>query len=74
MTDKEKPTSEQLQERQVKALENIAESLDLLLEWVEEIDKEGWGERIQWYLHLFKQKFIDENYEPEEGDAKRKRR
>ena len=74
MSEDKKKELLSLEERKVNALENIAESLDLMLEWVEEIDKEGWGERIQWYLHLFKQKFIDENYEPEEEDGKRRRR
>lgn len=64
----------ELQERQVKALENIAETLDLMLEWLEEVDKEGWDKRIQWYLDLFKQKFLDGTYEPEEGDGKRRRK
>jgi len=49
-----------LEERNVKALENIADSLDQLVEWVEEIDKDTWGERIEWYLDMWKTKFIDE--------------
>jgi hypothetical protein len=60
--------NESLEERKVKALENIAETLDLMLEWVEEIDKEGWDERLQWYLGVFKQKFVDGTYEPEKID------
>ena len=39
-----------LEERKVKALEKIAESLDALTLWVEEIDKEEWGDRLQFYL------------------------
>jgi len=39
-----------LQERQVKALEKIADSLDALTLWFEEIDKEDWDSRIQHYL------------------------
>ena len=35
-----------LEERKVKALEKIAESLDALTLWVEEIDKEEWGDRL----------------------------
>jgi hypothetical protein len=42
-----------LEHRKVKALEKIAASLDSLTAWVEEIDKDEWGERIQWYLHEF---------------------
>jgi len=49
-----------LEERKVKALEKIANSLDALTIWFEEIDKEPWNERIQWYLSLWKDKYIDE--------------
>lgn len=56
-----KPTPEQeLEERKVKALEKISNSLDALTIWFEEIDKDAWDERIQWYLTLWKDKFIDE--------------
>lgn len=49
-----------LHERQVKALEKIASTLDTFTLWFEEIDKDEWGERIAWYLDLWKQKYIDE--------------
>lgn len=39
-----------LEERKVKALEKIANSVDALTLWFEEIDKEEWGPRIEWYL------------------------
>ena len=39
-----------LEERKVKALEKIGKSLDALVLWFEEIDKEEWNERIQFYL------------------------
>jgi hypothetical protein len=39
-----------LEERKVEALEKIATSLDSLTLWIEEIDKEEWGDRIQFYL------------------------
>jgi len=39
-----------LEERKVKALEKIADSLDALTLWFEEIDKDGWDSRIQHYL------------------------
>jgi hypothetical protein len=42
-----------LETRKVKALEKIANSLDALTIWFEEIDKKEWGERIQWYLYEF---------------------
>jgi len=43
----------ELEERKVKALENIATSLDNLTLWFEEIDREEWGERIEFYLSEF---------------------
>jgi hypothetical protein len=39
-----------LEERKVKALEKIGNSLDALTIWFEEIDKEEWSDRIQHYL------------------------
>jgi hypothetical protein len=53
-----------LEERKVKALEKIANSLDALTIWFEEIDKDSWGPRIEWYMSLWKEKYID-------GDAKK---
>jgi len=54
------PTPEQvLEERKVKALEKIANSLDALTIWFEEIEKDSWDERLQWYLSLWKKKYID---------------
>tara|TARA_R100000734_G_C3294995_1_gene86278 strand:- start:473 stop:664 length:192 start_codon:yes stop_codon:yes gene_type:complete len=49
-----------LEERKVKALEKIANSLDALTLWFEEIDKEDWGPRIEWYLSMWKEKYIDD--------------
>jgi hypothetical protein len=42
-----------LELRKVKALEKIANSMDALTIWFEEIDKEEWSERIQYYLAEF---------------------
>lgn len=42
-----------LEERKVKAIEKIAKTLDALTLWFEEIDKEEWNERIQYYLAEF---------------------
>lgn len=39
-----------LDERKVKALEKIAVSLDALTLWFEDVDKDDWSERIQFYL------------------------
>jgi hypothetical protein len=42
-----------LEERKVRALEKIALSLDTLTLWFEEIDKEDWDNRLQFYLNEF---------------------
>lgn len=42
-----------LEIRKVKALEKIANSLDALTIWFEEIDKQEWSDRIQYYLSEF---------------------
>jgi hypothetical protein len=39
-----------LEQKKVKALEKIANSLDALTVWFEEIDKEDWSDRLQYYL------------------------
>jgi uncharacterized damage-inducible protein DinB len=41
---------QKLEERKVKALEKIANSLDALTIWFEEIDKQEWSDRVQFYL------------------------
>ena len=38
-----------LEERKTKAVEKIARCLDALTLWFEEIDKDGWNERTQYY-------------------------
>jgi hypothetical protein len=45
-------TDEQLllEQRKVKALEKISNSLDALTVWFEEIDKDEWSNRVQFYL------------------------
>jgi hypothetical protein len=42
-----------LEAKKVKALEKIANSLDALTIWFEEIDKDEWSARLQWYLSEF---------------------
>ncbi len=53
-------TNEQLilEERKVKALEKIANVLDALTIWFEDVDKAEWSERLQWYLFEFHDKFV----------------
>ena len=47
-----------LETRKVKALEKIANSLDALTVWFEEIDKDEWGQRVQYYLAEFHNKIV----------------
>jgi hypothetical protein len=42
-----------LEQRKIKALEKIANSLDALTIWFEEVDKDEWSERVQYYLHEY---------------------
>ena len=39
-----------LEQKKVKALEKIGNSLDALTIWIEEIDKQDWSDRTQYYL------------------------
>lgn len=50
-----------LEQRKVKALEKIANSMDALTIWFEEIDKEEWSQRIQYYLSEFHTKFVKDS-------------
>ena len=49
-----------LEERKVKALEKIANVLDALTLWFEDIDKTEWSDRTQWYLAEIQKKYLEE--------------
>jgi hypothetical protein len=49
-----------LEIRKVKALEKIANCMEDLTAWVEEIDKNEWSNRIQFYLSEFHNKLVEE--------------
>ena len=56
-----------LETRKIKALEKIANSLDALTVWFEEIDKDEWGQRVQYYLAEFHNKIVkDDEVEDDE--------
>ena len=57
-----------LEERKVKALEKIGNTLDALTIWFEEIDKAGWDERMQYYLHEFHKNFITSDDKEDESE------
>lgn len=65
--------SNDLELRKVKALEKIANSLDALTIWFEEIDKEEWSSRVQYYLAEFHNKFVTGigNTEEKKNDKKK---
>ncbi len=50
-----------LETKKVKALEKIANSLDALTVWFEEIDKDEWSQRIQYYLAEWHKNSIEKN-------------
>lgn len=50
-----------LEERKVKALEKIANSMDALTVWFEEVDKTEWGPRIEWYLAEWHKNMIEKD-------------
>jgi len=50
-----------LEERKVVAIEKIAIILDSLTVWFEDIDKEEWSNRMQYYLSEYHKKYIDSN-------------
>ena len=47
------------EERKEKALESIAKNLSNISAWLDEIDKDDWSERIQWYLDMLKKAYLD---------------
>lgn len=51
-------SNEELELRKIKALEKIANSLDALTIWFEEIDKEEWSDRMQYYLAEFHNRIV----------------
>ena len=57
MTNSEEKQQE-LELRKIKALEKIANSLDALSIWFEEVDKDDWGQRVQYYLAEFHNKVV----------------
>ena len=56
-----KVNKEEIEERKVRALEKIALSLDTLTLWFEEIDKEDWDNRLQFYLKFLIDRYTNQN-------------
>jgi len=55
-----------LEEKKVKSLVRIANTLDALTIWFEEIDKDGWGKRLEYYLHEWHKHTIQNTVDQEE--------
>tara|TARA_R110000803_G_scaffold148262_2_gene213671 strand:- start:4822 stop:5046 length:225 start_codon:yes stop_codon:yes gene_type:complete len=53
MSNSKQLDNEILDERKVEALEKISDNLSDIVMWLEEIDKDDWGKRIQFYLNEF---------------------
>lgn len=48
-----------LEERKVRSLEKVGNILFALTIWFEEIKKDEWSDRTQWYLSKFKELVVD---------------
>ena len=63
-----------LEERGVKALESIANSLGEISDWVYDLDADMWQERLEWYLNEFyqiaKSKTVGTSNRPDRGSER----
>ena len=53
-----------LELRMIKALEKIALNTEAIAMFLENLDVEDWNERLQWYLSMFKEAYLDDKLEP----------
>lgn len=67
MTAYEKKRIE-LEEAKVKHLEKLATCVDILTLWFEEIDKEDWDNRMQYYLNEFHKAIVPQEEEESVDD------
>jgi hypothetical protein len=56
-----------LETRKVKALEKIANSMDALTIWFEEINKSEWSDRVAYYLYEFYNMAKENSSSPNSG-------
>lgn len=59
----EKITDLNLEARKVKALEKIALNTEAIAMFLENLDVDDWNDRLQWYLSMFKEAYLDEKLE-----------
>lgn len=55
-----------LEVRKVKALEKIALNTEAIAMFLENLEVEDWDERLQWYLSMFKEAYLDDKIKKEE--------
>jgi len=74
MAKKNETTDKSLEERGVKALQSIADSLGDINDWLYELDADMWQERLEWYLNEFyqiaKAKTVGTTNRPERGSER----
>ena len=56
----EKITDLNLEARKGKALEKIALNTEAIAMFLENLEPDDWSDRIQWYLSMFKEAYLDE--------------
>ena len=74
MAEKKTNNEKTLEERGVKALESIAQSIGQINDWVYDLDADMWQERLEWYLNEFyqiaKAKTVGNTNRPERGSER----
>lgn len=60
MATREELSDVNLEARKVKALEKIALNTEAIAMFLENLEPEDWSDRIQWYLSMFKEAYLDD--------------
>lgn len=60
MATREEASEMSLESRKVKALEKIALNTEAIAMFLENLDTDDWSDRIQWYLSMFKEAYLDD--------------
>lgn len=63
MATREEASDMSLDLRKVKALEKIALNTEAIAMFLENLDTDDWSDRIQWYLSMFKEAYLDDKLE-----------
>lgn len=63
MATREEASEVSLESRKVKALEKIALNTEAIAMFLENLDTDDWSDRIQWYLSMFKEAYLDDKLE-----------